>query len=366
MYCLKVEEEDVLQYVRGIEPGKYVTSEDETWVKGQAESNIKVRKQNLKDEYAALCSSTVNSDEDVSDLLDSQPNINQRNDMVNSFYQLVTQQVPSTVTVADLRHNVTKDPTAPSAVVSVQQSILGSNEHFAYGDDSSRLFGDLKGNVIPSINVAEPAQLTLKTNDDSSLTVNYIPQSFSPSHALNFDSLVDSVDDDLMNAFPISLPMLSDNSTDSKDYGDILNSLKGIECTAGKSTIPDFQDPISSINAAESTPVDLLSSLKNMDSGDKGIINGFRSTVINDLTESSQTSLLDDLKDIGQKSVIRELGSVMSERMSEHSQMDLLGELKNMNNSDNSAMVQIQNTISNSLSESPCIMDFTSLDSNFP
>lgn len=94
-------------------------------------------------------------------------------------------------------------------------------------------------------------------NDESNST-DY-NSSYCAANTLNFDSFV-SNSVDMMNDFPISLPLLSDNSSDSKDCLHLLQT---------------------------SSAEDLLNSLKTIDNGSESVMVGIGDSISSDLPLST-------------------------------------------------------------------------------
>lgn len=165
---------------------------------------------------------------------------------VDSFYKLPDSPAQA---LSDLVRDIEKDLAVISNTVSKsnlkvdhKNNLMHINSSNTENSRQSRIFEDLNSDTsrngsVSSVQLPNDVQFIRKDsvniNCPDASELDFESQSFSPTHTLSFDSLVENLDadNDISTNFPVNLPMLLGNTSKSKECLDLLNSLKNIDCS---------------------------------------------------------------------------------------------------------------------------------------
>lgn len=271
----QIEEEDVLRHVLGIKPGTYVASENDTWTREfyrfttcfqnieanqeDASSTDAVNAENAANQTTSDCNQNSSSNCTVMD--DAEPFYHNRLAFPTLEFSTRAQNMSSDLdlsnstlnSIADVGSTTSLSNYAKNTNTEKSIELFKNLSNGTYDDTSAQLDQTMAINSI-----IDPKRKLISEDSNSG--------AYSPD-ALNFDSFVNN-EVDMMNDFPISLPLLSDNSSDSKDClhllqtssaEDLLNSLKTME-NSSECVIAELNNAMVSNLPISNTHADNLSS----------------------------------------------------------------------------------------------------------
>lgn len=240
----RIEREDVLQYVLGVAPGLYVVSDNENWLENLSLGNTEISEAEFEKSNSAFISTPHL--ENLADANEQRKPEGNEPVKVDSFYKLPDSPAQA---LSDLVRDIEKDLAVISNTVSKstlkvdhKNNLMHINSSNTESSRQSRIFQDLNSDVsrnglVSSVQLPNNIQLIQKDsvniNCPDASGLDFESQSFSPTHTLNFDSLVENLDadNDISTNFPVNLPMLLGNTSESRECLDLLNSLKNIDCS---------------------------------------------------------------------------------------------------------------------------------------
>lgn len=285
---LQIEEEDILQHVLGIMPGTYATIDDEDWTNeffhfNSCFKNEKALANNVKPKTMSDVNQTDSLKFPKSVQKAIAPKSCSTADVTTTdpFYKLQNRIGFGTL---DFSPQNIEDELGLSSnetlnnMVNINVNGIDSTDEMSYDsglDKSSNILKNISTIKLSTDNFARapvldsslPQQQTTteqKLLSDTPKLNDYVTdfnKSYCASNSLGFDTF-DNTGVDIMNDFPINLPLLSDNSSDGKDClqllrtssaEDLLNSLKQID-NSNESVIVGLGDAVSSNLPLSSNP----------------------------------------------------------------------------------------------------------------